>query len=754
MASIRVTLELDDKGYITRIKAADAATSQLGKTAATAGATGAAGVGMMTTAMVGLRAAATAAMTAMAPLLAVATALAAVKGAITLANDIDDLAATTGIAGAKIIALRDALRQAGGDSDSAGQLITKLTNYLDDAASGSEKAINRFADLGISMQDIAKMSPEQALDATIQALAKMDDPVKRNAIAFELLGKQAARIEWDKVAKGTATTTEAQRRQAETAKKVADATERFENMMANLQLKLLELLEPFADLSDRMGRLTNLTSVGTVIFKALQGVFAATAVTAYGLYTSIDALIGGLIALYQSGVQAIQGNFSGAGDILSAYATKTKENFADVVDFAKEQFNKLVGVAPPAEQVTGGGGGGGGGDNRPTVDPTAKERAKIDDVSEAYKEANKQIREKLQLEYDNLRVVEEEQKVAAARLEVQQKATAEIDKLNTQLEGLDLTKATDRSIAAAIRKEVAEIQNLVAAEQAAVETTIRSGEARKRSYADSAAEFQKIYDIESFRRNIEMMRELETATTEAQKEEIKLRYAAEEQYQKDLLELRKKYGAEIPKIEMDIAQEANRRRREVLAAQTGEIAAEGARKQTPEYVIEQFARGLDQLTDPLKVLESSVSSVFGNMTSAIDNFVETGKFKFGDFARSVIADLIKIQMKAVATSIFKSVLGAVFPGANIPGKALGGPVGANMPYLVGERGPELFVPNTSGKIIPNNQITGDAMNRAAKPTQVTYNINAVDALSFKQLVASDPQFIYSVTQVGSRSIPR
>lgn len=37
-------------------------------------------------------------------------------------------------------------------------------------------------------------------------------------------------------------------------------------------------------------------------------------------------------------------------------------------------------------------------------------------------------------------------------------------------------------------------------------------------------------------------------------------------------------------------------------------------------------------------------------------------------------------------------------------RADGGPVSGNTPYLVGERGPELFVPATSGRIIPNNQV--------------------------------------------------
>lgn len=37
-------------------------------------------------------------------------------------------------------------------------------------------------------------------------------------------------------------------------------------------------------------------------------------------------------------------------------------------------------------------------------------------------------------------------------------------------------------------------------------------------------------------------------------------------------------------------------------------------------------------------------------------------------------------------------------------RQFGGPVRANVPYLVGEAGLELFIPNTSGKIVPNNQL--------------------------------------------------
>jgi phage-related minor tail protein len=45
-------------------------------------------------------------------------------------------------------------------------------------------------------------------------------------------------------------------------------------------------------------------------------------------------------------------------------------------------------------------------------------------------------------------------------------------------------------------------------------------------------------------------------------------------------------------------------------------------------------------------------------------------------------------------------------GAMIPGRAKGGPVIGGSPYIVGERGPELFVPGSSGTIIPNDKMGG------------------------------------------------
>ena len=45
-------------------------------------------------------------------------------------------------------------------------------------------------------------------------------------------------------------------------------------------------------------------------------------------------------------------------------------------------------------------------------------------------------------------------------------------------------------------------------------------------------------------------------------------------------------------------------------------------------------------------------------------------------------------------------------GPSVQPKASGGPVSGGRPYLVGEKGPELFVPRSHGNIVPNNAMGG------------------------------------------------
>ena len=67
----------------------------------------------------------------------------------------------------------------------------------------------------------------------------------------------------------------------------------------------------------------------------------------------------------------------------------------------------------------------------------------------------------------------------------------------------------------------------------------------------------------------------------------------------------------------------------------------------------------------------------------------------------------------------------------------GGPVSQGKPFIVGEKGPELFVPNQSGNIIANNKMGGS-------PVAVTFNINTVDARGFNELLTNSRGTIVSL----------
>ena len=62
------------------------------------------------------------------------------------------------------------------------------------------------------------------------------------------------------------------------------------------------------------------------------------------------------------------------------------------------------------------------------------------------------------------------------------------------------------------------------------------------------------------------------------------------------------------------------------------------------------------------------------------------------------------------------------------GRQQGGMVKEGQPYMVGEAGKELFVPNQSGKIVPNHDL--------GKPVNVNFNINTVDARGFNELLVN------------------
>lgn len=84
------------------------------------------------------------------------------------------------------------------------------------------------------------------------------------------------------------------------------------------------------------------------------------------------------------------------------------------------------------------------------------------------------------------------------------------------------------------------------------------------------------------------------------------------------------------------------------------------------------------------------------------------------------------------------LLGATLPklpSLNIPGRAVGGPVSSGSPYIVGERGPELFVPGNSGTIVPNGSPISQSSN-----TTININVGLMTGSAIEQRDAAQKIF--------------
>ena len=133
-------------------------------------------------------------------------------------------------------------------------------------------------------------------------------------------------------------------------------------------------------------------------------------------------------------------------------------------------------------------------------------------------------------------------------------------------------------------------------------------------------------------------------------------------------------------------------------------------------------------------------------------FVQTGKLSFKDLFNTLIAEAVRANSSKLFAGLFGGggggglfgAIGSLFGGFF----ANGGEPPMNKVSVVGENGPELFVPRQAGTIIPNGGLGGQTVN-----TAVTYNIQAVDASSFRSLVARDPEFIHNVVEQGRRQMP-
>ena len=161
-----------------------------------------------------------------------------------------------------------------------------------------------------------------------------------------------------------------------------------------------------------------------------------------------------------------------------------------------------------------------------------------------------------------------------------------------------------------------------------------------------------------------------------------------------------------------------------------------------------FMEYADNATNAANRARETFSSVTRAMESAIDRFVETGKFSFKDFTRSVLADLLKIELKAAAMNFFGSMKGNFLSSlfSSFAGFfAQGGYIPPGKSGIVGEAGPELVT--GPANVTPMGQLQGST-------TIVNnYNISAIDSRSVAQFFAENRRTMLGATEQARKELP-
>ena len=114
---------------------------------------------------------------------------------------------------------------------------------------------------------------------------------------------------------------------------------------------------------------------------------------------------------------------------------------------------------------------------------------------------------------------------------------------------------------------------------------------------------------------------------------------------------------------------------------------------------------------------------------AIVNMMMGVKTNWKSLFKAILADLIRLQLRKALLGAF----GGFFANGGRP------PVGR--PSIVGEKGAELFVPDSAGTIIPNHELGGSSQHTTA---EINFNVQAIDAASFNTYLVNNRDTIESV----------
>ena len=574
------------------------------------------------------------------------------KKAMEYADTIATTAKANDVAIKSVLELSKALEENGGNAEETGRIYSGFNQKVETAALGSAKAQESFARLGVSLNDIKSLSSQDLFAKTINGLAKIQDSVTRNGIAFQVLGKAIRGVDIVGLAQTLEETKGSMDRYAEAVGMAHELHLKIEASGKKVTLMFTEAVIP--TLLVVYNEFTKTGSALDYVFSGLKYLTVGFAIWAEAAVVAVKYVIDVIKMLAYT-----------VNDLLTLSIDKAVEHFKGGLSEIKKDgadYLEFLAKLKKANTESSGGDDAGAKANREIINANASKLNAAKALTDEYKRhADLTLKMAIQAR-DLLTLTKDQQSVQIAVNKVIDDNARAVDAIDKQIAAARGTQG-----GAAIIKEL---------------------EKQKSAILD-----------------------LKQTYIDATKEEVQA-----------TIDFQRTYSFGWDKA---------------------------------------FNQFKEDAGNNAKVVEDMFNSVIGTMNGAIDNFVTTGKLSFADLAKSILADLEKIILKSLLMRSISGI-GGLFGAGETAGVAVaafagGGDPPVGVPSLVGENGPELFIPRQAGTVIPNNQIS-NYMGGGGGQT-INYNapyinsMSAIDTQSALQFLSQNKMGIWASYQSAAKSLP-
>lgn len=666
-------------------------------------------------------------------------------GTMALGDEVSDLSKGFGITIAKTLQFKEALTQAGGNGEQAAKVLSTLFGKIEEAQGGNEKAISTFEQIGLTFEELRAMRPEEAINKVVDGLKGVGNEFERVKLIKELLGRGGIGVSLDELSERLGMSL-VEFKQAEKALETfGTLSDSLKESLTNLKIAFAELVQPFV-------------GDGKFVINVNEFKAAMVAVTAAGVVSGMFKLVEAFVLLNKAlkttaslgiaisaagGIKGIA--MAGAG--LAAYFG-AKAAF-DMSDEEAAAAPAAAGETPAAP-------------NKPTGrNPDPAKRGS--DAAVARVALAKQMLE-IEKQRGELKIKalsQDQLTVDLAEVELKRKeevARAQAE-LNTNLAKENLSNREKGAFAAQYNTAIA-MANQKAKEQ--IDYLLAAREKELRILKEKTAYEMEKYKLDAAGIILDVQRIGMTEKQYAYAQEILNWERRRVEINQQLIDAKNQYG-EGERYDAE-AERINK----VLEA---ERALHELRMQSIQDKENQVRAN--------QILTDSEKAGFDTMVGNLQSLGQHSKAAFAAWKAMAIAQTI-IDTYSSAVASYKSLAGIPYVGPALgftaaaiavaagmarvaairstqyQGRAKGGVMTANQPYLVGEEGAEMVIPNQSSMVVPAGRtaaMMGNTPSVVYNGT-VIQNMQAIDTQSAAQFLARNKESVYAANLSAARGLPQ